>query len=154
MGSWRSGVWSTEIFPSRRHGGSRRKMEVLLCFLSDDLGVEMLQIEEHSQSLWLLTMVTIWWSMTLASLLSDFSTSMWRPFLKLASATLVPPIPSGLVPGAGADGRGGSLLFIGGGRGPNCVSNLLFRVYHVISWDAVVIFLLLKVPSVNVPAPQ
>ena len=63
--------------------------------LSDDLGVVMLQIEEHSRSLWHPTMVTNWWSTALASLPSDFST-----------ATLFPPISRGFVPGAGADGRG------------------------------------------------
>lgn len=150
IGSSRCGHGCTELSPSRRHGGSRRKMEVQHCSVSDDLGVEMLLIEEHSRSLlWRPTMEIIWWSTALASLASDFPTSMWRPFHNLATATPFPSTPSGFVPGAVADGRGWSLEFIGRSRGPNCVSYQLCRVFLVIRWDCFVIFFFLKVPSVK-----
>ena len=78
----------------------------------DDLGVAMLLIEEHTRSLWRPTLETIWWSTTLVLIASDISTSMWRPFCKLATASPFPSTPSGLVLGAVEDGRGCSLKLV------------------------------------------
>ena len=116
--------------------------------VSNDRGVVMLQIGVHTRRpCWRPTLKTIRWSMKLVLKTSVNPTSVWRPFSKLAMMTPFPPVPSGFVPGAEADGRCSSLLFVGGSRGLDCfyqthVGSCLLKV------GTVVIFLLLRVPSV------
>ena len=63
-----------------------------------------------------------------------------RPFISSAVALNVPPSPSGVVPGDGADGYCVELLFFLGGEGPNCVPKSLFEVLFVKSKDLAIIF--------------
>ena len=149
IGSWGWSDCCIQLFLSSCHGGSREMM-VMQCYsISDDLGVAMLLKEEHTRSLWRPTLETNWWSATLVLIASDISTSMWRPFCRLAAASPFPSTPSGLVPGAVEDGRGCSLKLVDRSRGPNCVSYPLWRVFPIISWVCVVIFFFLRVPSVK-----
>ena len=63
-----------------------------------------------------------------------------RPLLSSPAAFIVPPSPSGIVPGDGADGCSDELIVFLGGEGLNCVPKFLCRVLFVKS-KGLVLFL-------------
>jgi hypothetical protein len=68
---------------------------------------------------------------TPASKAGSCSTSMWRPCEGREATLFFPSGPSGLVPGAGAEGRRRSPQNFGGANGPDCLFHNLCRVFSV-----------------------
>jgi hypothetical protein len=68
---------------------------------------------------------------TPASKAGSCSTSMWRPCEGREATLFFPSGPSGLVPGAGEEGRRRSPQNFGGANGPDCLFHNLCRVFSV-----------------------
>lgn len=151
IGSLRSGGGGAGPASSTRHGGGGEELDAarhdwrLGC-----PGVAMLQTGEHTRRplFWRPTLMTSWWSSSPVMHAGVSSTSRRRPYFELVAALHFLLMPSGLVPGAGEDGRGGSSSFTGGCGGPNCVSLILFRVLFVRSRDLLVFVFSCEVPTV------
>lgn len=152
-GSWGVAVVCVVPSSSKRHGGDGGiHGTTLLGLLLGCSGAVMPQdFGEHSRrpEIWRPTLMTIWWSPTLATMAGASSTSKWRPFVELAAAFIFLSVPSGLVPGTGEDGRGLSSQFSGGGRGPDCFFKFYFRVFSVRNRGWFLIVLLFRNPVVN-----
>lgn len=149
LGSRWSEVRAAPPSSSGRHGGGRGSMvAALFAPILDDLGVVMLQITaEHSRRPgWQPTLMIIWWS-TMLVMASDFNLRE-EALPQALDGALVPPVPSGCVPGAGVDGCGLSLSCDDGSRGPNCFFPFSCRVFLAKGWDRVVILFFLKVLTV------
>ena len=99
------------------------------------------------------TLEAIWW-LSSPEFFGICSTSLWRPFVELAAAFDVSSVSSGLVPDAEDGGHGLSSLFLVVGRGPNCFSNFLCRVFYVKVRGLVVIPVFLLVPTVKCTCRQ
>lgn len=141
---------------SKRHGGEKEKVQAEPRGLASGCpGVLVPQNHgEHSRwpKIWLPTLVTSGWSLSKPATADASSTSMWRPLLELAAAFLFLSVPSGVVPGAGEDGRGLSSCYSSKCRGPDCFFQDLFEVFVVKVRDWFVNFLFFGVLDVNVPA--
>jgi hypothetical protein len=78
-----------------------------------------------------------------------------RSLCVYVTAFFVALTPSGVVPGAGAGGRGVELIFHAGGedQGPDCFFYISSRVLYAFSWDCVVFLLFCKVLCVILYPP-
>jgi len=140
VGNLGSGDGGAVSSPSTHLGGAGKEVIVRHGQILDCPGVVMPISEIHTRShCWQPTLLTIWWSCLLA-MASTSSTSIRRPYYKLAVALSFPAGPSGCVPGFAAEGHGWSLLFVVGGGGSDCSFQILYRVLFVKYKDYVVIF--------------
>ncbi|XP_071680156.1 uncharacterized protein [Lolium perenne] len=108
-GWWSSGVCSSATSSSTRHGGDgEKRVAALGSQFSGGPGVVMLPFlaeDSRRPSSWRPTLLAIWWPPRLAMNAGKTSTSMWRPCSEFNTALHFLLAPSGLVPGAGEDGR-------------------------------------------------
>lgn len=77
------------------------------------------------------------------------STSRWRPDEGLTATPFFSPVPSGIVPGAGDEGRCTDPLCAGGREGLDCFFLILFSVRFLKSRGDFVLVLLVEVPAVT-----
>lgn len=136
--------------PSCSGGGGEKKWgsaapEVRLCWSRDT--ADSRRTISAANVCWP-TPIAIRW-LTKPVVKSGDSTSRWRPDEGLAAATCFSPEPSGVVPGAGEEGRCSRPQCSGGRDGSDCFLQIFFRVLFVIHRDYFVIVLSFEVPTVT-----
>jgi hypothetical protein len=83
-----------------------------------------------------------------------FCNLLWRPYVSPTAEFILATVPSGLVPGAGGDGRCARLRIDGGVGGPDGVFIFIFRVFYVKVKDVVYFCFFCKVLFVTCIAPR
>lgn len=149
-GWWSSGCCSSAPSSSVSHGGDgKKRVERVGSQRSGSPRLMPFFAEDSRRPLsWRPTLQAIWWPPLPATLAGDIPTSKWRPCMELKTALHFLSAPSGVVPGAGEDGRVSSSVMRGGCGGPDCFFQFLTRVCLLKSRDLVVILFYVEVLAV------